>query len=359
MARIESVDSVRIVAIMAVISIHVGPFRYMSAGAIGPFDLWLFINQLARFAVPFFFVISGFFWGQKIGEGRDIVAISVAMSRRIVTIFVGWSVIYLAVDVGLLLANEVVRQDGPAPTSLSQVGIVKFVYWNIIARLSDPVTIFFEGTREHLWFLAALVWCVTISAVLISHGWAKTLIGLGALLYVIGMLGKAYAQTSIGIDIPINTRNGPFFGLLLFTTGYLLAVRRPKIDRFHSGLVVLLVGTVLHFAEIQYLHRRFGAELAQDYVTGTFLMGIGAALVALSNRDSLRSARSVSIGPYVLGIYAIHPLFVQLLKPLAAASSSALWNYGWQTSLVPLIFGVSLLGCRVLGLHSITRKLVS
>lgn len=354
MARIDSVDTIRVIAITAVIAIHIGPFRHMSAGSLGPFELWLVINQLGRFAVPFFFVVSGFFWGQKIDEGRGIVSTSIAMSRRIITIFIGWSVIYLCVDVSLRV-RDVYRDSGSA---VSLVDIAKHAYWFLIVRLSDPVTILFEGTREHLWFLAALVWCVAISAVLIAKGCTKTLIGLAAFLYVLGLLGKAYAQTPLGIDMPINTRDGPFFGLLLFTTGYLLAKRRTKVNAFQGGLVALLVGIVLHFAEVGYLNHRFGTDLAQDYVVGTYLMGVGAALIALSNRDGLRSAWSSSIGPHVLGIYAIHQLFVQLLKPLAAESSSALWNYGWQTALVPLILGSSFLGSRLLARHPITRTLV-
>lgn len=277
------------------------------------------------------------------------------MSRRILTIFIGWSVIYLCVDVGLHV-RDIFRESGSA---LSLVEMAKHVYWYMIDRLSDPVTILFEGTREHLWFLAALVWCVAISAVLIAKGCTKTLIGLATLLYALGLLGKAYAQTPLGIEMPINTRDGPFFGLILFTTGYLLAKHRPKGDAFRSGQIVLLVGIVLHFAEVDYLNRRFGTDLAQDYVVGTYFMGVGAALIALSNRGGLRSAWSSSIGPYVLGIYAIHQLVVQQLSPLAAETSTALWNYGWQTVLVPLILGVSLLGSRLLARNPITRRLVT
>ena len=115
----------------------------------------------------------------------------------------------------------------------------------------------------------------------------------------------------------------------------------------------------LHFAEVDHLHRRFGIDPAQDFVVETFLMAVGAALIALSDHKAMRLAAIASIGPQALGIYAIHGLFVQLLGSAAATSSPALWNHGWQIALVPLIFGMSLVGTRVLAGHPNTRKLVS
>ncbi len=74
MERIESVDVFRLIAIVAVIAIHTSPFHvdvdgeneaYMYADMI--------INQLSRFAVPFFYVTSGYFWGLKVRKSSDPV----------------------------------------------------------------------------------------------------------------------------------------------------------------------------------------------------------------------------------------------------------------------------------------------
>lgn len=57
MSRIESVDIFRLIAIVAVITIHTSPFR---ADVIIESEAYKYLdvifNQLSRFAVPFFFV---------------------------------------------------------------------------------------------------------------------------------------------------------------------------------------------------------------------------------------------------------------------------------------------------------------
>jgi surface polysaccharide O-acyltransferase-like enzyme len=41
------------------------------------------INLIARSAVPYFFIISGYFWGRKIREENRIFEPTVAMMKRI------------------------------------------------------------------------------------------------------------------------------------------------------------------------------------------------------------------------------------------------------------------------------------
>jgi surface polysaccharide O-acyltransferase-like enzyme len=51
-------------------------------------DLATVINQTARFAVPCFFVISGYFWARKFKGAGDVYAPTVAMAKRIAFLFV-------------------------------------------------------------------------------------------------------------------------------------------------------------------------------------------------------------------------------------------------------------------------------
>ncbi|WP_081367541.1 acyltransferase family protein [Alteromonas mediterranea] len=50
----------RVIAILAVIIIHTKPFFLAGNSNIG-----IFLHQVYRFAVPFFFVISGYFLQQE------------------------------------------------------------------------------------------------------------------------------------------------------------------------------------------------------------------------------------------------------------------------------------------------------
>ena len=61
--RLVSLDACRVVAIFAVIVLHTMPFY--GTRLLGGFDGYIAaaLNQGARFAVPFFFLASGFFFG--------------------------------------------------------------------------------------------------------------------------------------------------------------------------------------------------------------------------------------------------------------------------------------------------------
>jgi len=91
--RIEGVDVLRVLAILAVIALHANPFSGGSWGQPGLFSGAALISQFSRFAVPFFFTVSGYFWGVKINAGAAVLRTSLSMAKRIAVVFVAWSLI--------------------------------------------------------------------------------------------------------------------------------------------------------------------------------------------------------------------------------------------------------------------------
>jgi surface polysaccharide O-acyltransferase-like enzyme len=179
-SRIESVDVARLIAVTAVIAIHTQPF-FGSASIQGKY-LSVAIDQLARFAVPLFFVISGSFWGIKIKNGAPIVPTSVAMAKRIFYIFIFWSIVYL------------LPYDLSTIADHGLLGPIKNAYWNLLKLADKPATVLMQGTKVHLWFLIALLCSVGISAFFVEKKHYKTLFALAIALYVFGLVGKAYAN---------------------------------------------------------------------------------------------------------------------------------------------------------------------
>jgi surface polysaccharide O-acyltransferase-like enzyme len=63
MSRIDSVDTVKLIAITAVIAIHTNPFSHNTENVSSIYYcLNIIINQLARFAVPFFCYFRLLLW---------------------------------------------------------------------------------------------------------------------------------------------------------------------------------------------------------------------------------------------------------------------------------------------------------
>lgn len=322
--RIESVDLFRVFAIVAVIAIHTGPFRATSDVEESVLQVGVLINQLARFAVPFFFVVSGYFWGLKVRTQASPWPVSWHMIKRIAAIFAFWSLIYvIPFDLGAMIRNGVLTE-------------MKATYWGLSSILSDPVRMISQGTKGHLWFLPALISAIAIVTFMLQKNWHAGLIILSLALYVIGLLGKGYADAPMGIHIGVNTRNGPFVATALFASGYYISNYRPRPAWLILGAFIAGGGMMLHLAELAILHRLYGTPLNQDYLLGTYFAGMGVAIMALSGNRYLQAAFVAKLGKLILGIYACHYIFVELLN--AGTHSQFGDSFVWQIAYVALVF---------------------
>ena len=316
--RIQSVDTFRLIAIFAVISLHTTPFMTESLAKNEFFEyLPVLLNQLARFAVPFFFIISGYFFSLKIKNGADPLSTAYKMGYRIFILFLFWCFIYLL------------------PYNLSAIyeygilGPIKVSYWNIKHLINYPITLVMQGTKIHLWFMISLLFSLYICSFFIHKRWIKSLAIISILLYITGVLAKAYIDTPIGLHIGFNTRNGPFFGTLFFTTGYLISKLKSNPRWLLYGSFIFIIGCAIHFFEIYIINKYFGTSLYQDYVFGTYFMGLGVAMASLSNHPILQCIKMSNVGQMTLGIYAIHFIFVDLFNTFDTYLNSAVWEIGY------------------------------
>lgn len=101
-----------------------------------------------------------------------------------------------------------------------------------------------------------------------------------------------------------------------FATGYFLQRKKSGENWFAYGMLLALVGALLHLLELQLLHSFWGVSMNQDYVASTYVFAFGTAIMALSNSRILDFPRAAKIGPLVVGIYAAHMIFVDLFKPV-------------------------------------------
>lgn len=343
-SRLEGVDVVKFAAIVAIVALHTRPFshKYVEHA-----DLWkwlgVLIDQTARFAVPFFFVVSGYFWGTKLRSGASVTSASVPMAKRLAALLAVWSVVYL-------LPYDL--------TSIAQYGLlgpVKLSYLKLIDLLHHPFVLVMQSTKVHLWFLIGLLYSLGIASLLVARKQYKTLVVVSLALYLIGVLGKAYSATPVGLHFGFDTRNGPFCGTISFVSGYFLSSLAPRREWLRKGLALFGIGWALHFGEIFFLWKLFHAEVRQDYVFGTYFMGLGAAVAALSNHEILKVSPLGRLGRYALGMYAIHFVFVDLFLPMGELGYSPLWDVAYMM-LVLMSASVSVL---LLSKSSTIRRFVA
>lgn len=141
------------------------------------------------------------------------------------------------------------------------------------------------------------------------------------------MLAKAYVDSPIGIHVMFNTRFGPFWSLIFFVTGYFVSKFQPSNKWFYHGILTIAFGYLIQFMELHYLYNTYRSNILQEYVFGTYFLGLGYALLALSNHQLFNLESMAKVGKLSLGIYASHFVFVDLLKPFFLSNGHDLYLY--------------------------------
>jgi surface polysaccharide O-acyltransferase-like enzyme len=303
MKRNSTIECIRVLAIVSVIFGHVKGYTVPST--------WHETVEfhLSDSALVFFFVISGYYWGRKIRAGNPVGQVYADYSLRILKIFVLWSLVYILISRGGI--SEYTRYGVLSP--------LKVCYWNLlhVVERQGPLWrgvlyILLTGTKYHLWFLMALVWAATITAILVKWKRESWLVWVGITLYTFEALSRFLSATSNGFSLPFNARYGPFFGTIFFVIGWRLSSRqgtftlKPAIGLISMGLAALVV-------DLLVVPNHLGFRAVQPFLETT--VGVGAALLALARPSLGVNTILASMGQYVLGIYLIHPAFIDLLRP--------------------------------------------
>lgn len=293
-----ALDIAKFISAFLVICIHCGPL--LDVSETGNFVL---VQIIARLAVPFFFVASGFLLFQKIDLQREWndyenKAKLKHYVGRLCKIYLIWTILYLPFN--YLLVSE---------NGISLMEILRY--------LRD---FFFTGSYYHLWFLPALIVAVVIVyGLLFLVGLQKT-IWISFILYLLGMAGNVYADfilqlplmgklLDIYLKVFSTTRNGLFFGVLFVVIGAVFAKRNFY---FKNRYVVLggLTSIILLFVEC-FLLREYGF---MNDLTSMYLMNIPCMFfiflfllrLNLKKHKIYKTLRVMSLLIYVMHVMVIN-----------------------------------------------------
>ncbi|WP_410219547.1 acyltransferase [Paracoccus sp. (in: a-proteobacteria)] len=293
--RLSGIELGRIIACLAVILIHQKSFEYGDTGY-----FYEALNQSARWAVPFFFVLSGYF----MPAGRNWVSLTIKYFTRLFPVSVFWVAFYAWVEGEPLWFLEGTR--------------------HTLAMLA------YGGSGYHLWFLPSLGVCLLIAAIVLQFFSAKVLFAVSAVLFSIGLLFGPYAPVVLDtpydeISLPFSTRNGACFGLIFVSLGVLL--RRYEVEaNINTAFRLLGIGAALTIAEIAFLWSAYDVPpTGVDFVLGTLPLGFGAALLFLSIdiRQKVAAQFVRRLGSVSLGIYAVHLVVLRQLTGALGPDSMA------------------------------------
>lgn len=297
--RKHYLDYLRVLAIAAVIVIHVTAIFYSRTLTSDPAGWWManVLNAASRFCVPLFVMISGaVLLGRPIGTG-DFYR---SRFLRLVPPLLFWSLVFLGLKMhqGMDLAG---------------------LFWEL------KIGLIVEGRAyTHLWFLSMFL-CLMLFAPFInkfiigerpSRSDLLILIGLAAFFFAFNSFASVTREL-LGLNIGW-FKQFPWY-IAYFILGYFIDTQMRQSSRTgRLALVAVLVLTGLAIA-LNYLSAT-SLGVVKDYFvlnnTGLPLLLITAAifLVAHAYASRLRDSHLIRhISDASFGIYLIHPLFIYAL----------------------------------------------
>ncbi|MBR4075228.1 MAG: acyltransferase [Firmicutes bacterium] len=230
--RYASIDAARFFCALLVVAIHVRPLEtYTELGN------FLLDKGLCRIAVPFFFLVSGFFWARKPMTMKSLGK----FLGRILILYALWTAIYY-------------------PIVAESQNMTN--YWR---------RCILSGSYYHLWYYPAMIVAVILTWLFFRNR-GGIAVGIAFVCYFIGCMGESYygffadneAVTTLAekyFALFWSTRSGLFFGFFFFALGAYLQKSRWIMSRGKAA-VALGVSFLLMAVEILTL-RSFG--VAKDY----------------------------------------------------------------------------------------------
>ena len=341
--RISSIECGRVLAILAVMTIHVSPFANPFNPALWGSGSWLWlsgtINQLCRFAVPLFFLCAGYFLQPRLSREAPLT-VAWRYCHPLLLLWLVWSLVYLLVPFN--------------PLDAVQQGYLASLRGQWQFQLGDPLNGWLVGGMIHLWFLPALMVAVLILGLCQQVRLPRLALLLGALLYSLALIGGSYGPLLPGGEWALLTRNGPFFSLLFVALGAELRLRAWQPDARRCALM-MMAGMGLYALEAAGLLRVAAVPLARhDFLLGSLPWALGLFGLLLANPAWGKGSWLERQAPKVLGLYCLHMMLVVWLM-IFGPQGKQVW---WELLKVPALLALTLLGYRLLAATALSRWLL-
>lgn len=286
----KGIDCFRIISALLIIAIHTSPLS--SVSETGDFIL---TRVIARVAVPFFFMTSGFFLVSVYSYNAEKLYDFV---KKTALIYGTAILIYIPINI----YNGYFKIDNFLPKLLKDI--------------------IFDGTLYHLWYLPASIIGAVIAWYFVKKsGYAGALV-ITFVLYLAGLFGDSYYGISENISclnkfytlifqISDYTRNGLFFAPVFFVLGGFIADNCLRIS-FGKSMLGFACSFVLMHAEALMLHRFNLQRHDSMYVFLLPCMFFLFNVLLQFKGKRIPGLRNLS-----LIIYLIHPMMIIIIRMFA------------------------------------------
>ena len=277
----KGIEIFRVVAAFLVVAIHTSPL----AGYSGTAD-FVFTRVIARVAVPFFFMVTGYFVLSKGTGVRRFL-------KKTAIIYAASAALYLPINV--------------------YAGHLQG--WGLLDLVQQ---VFFEGTFYHLWYLPAALLGAWLTSLLMRRTSRGVCAAIVTALYVLGLLGDSYWGLIEGVPgvssaysalfaLMGYTRNGLFFAPMFMFLGAEMRMAKRRGVGFEAAGLVLSFALML--AEALSARAQGWQRHDSMYVLLPFVMYF---LFALLSR--VKGSVRLPLGSFSLLVYVLHPAVIIVVR---------------------------------------------
>lgn len=273
------------------------------------------VDSIARFAVPFFFIVSGYYV-YTCNYQKSLKKVYSKIIHLFKITFIGCLIYSIWKICHLDNINQI------------KVWIFKIVKVNKIIKL-----ILFNDTEIaiHLWFLFALIYCYVLYIIVNKYKLLKIVNVMILILLIVNFLCDEFSVQVLGKTIPtFCIRNFLFCGFPFFMIGNLIYNKRDVICRVkitrERMLILILISVCLSIIERYF----FGKH---DLYIGSLISSISVFIFSIKFDNIVNSKNILSIigKRFTLYIYIMHLAVAEYLKDIISYlnfGGSSIIGYG-------------------------------
>lgn len=262
-----------------------------------PGQLGDIVNTIARFAVPIFFMVSGYF---NYSASKEKLKSRVL---KLLKIFAISSVLYIAYD---NFENLYINGNN----NFIEYNLAKLNLQNIFNLVVFNFTHFIYS---HLWFILALMYCY-IFRILTKDKKVEKIYKYIPILIIVGYVLNIYFLTK-SLSMVYLTRNWILMGVPFYILGHLIKGNTNKITKISKLNIIFLAIAGLVLSVIERLILKSNNIWRLEIYIGSIIFAVSIFILAVKEPKLINIKLFKTIGEkYSLNIYIIHYLIIEILR---------------------------------------------
>lgn len=291
------IDLCKFIFSFFIIAIHTRPFDNLFDGIID----FYFVDVICRYAVPFFFATSGFFFFKKlnfsdgkIGKCDENKNALKKYMLRLIILYTIWSIPYFIIDWFKYYRT------------ISLSVIVNYAY-----------AFFIQGSHFHMWYILCMIYAIPVIYILLRKVNISKLVYIVIVLWLIEVISYAYNWIpNLNYLSNISEKaqcifESIFRAVPLISVGAIISQKSDYYKSNKNNIVAFVISTLGLIIEVSALHFATSNDKNYSYVLFTlpvcyflFRLILSSSKVCFSARLSkyMRSMSTI--------IYMSHPMFL-------------------------------------------------